>query len=307
MKVIVTGATGFIGRALVDALLRRGNEVVALTRNVGKGQETLGPQVTVLEWHPPAVGPWAQAVEGADAVINLAGAIVAPFPKRWNEEYKALIRSSRVDATNAVVEAMGLADFRPRVLVNASGMDYYGSAGDRVLTEDSPTGNSFLASVVRDWEAAARRAEELNVRVVLLRTSIVLGKTGGSLPLMAMPFRFFAGGTPGRPDQWVSWIHLDDEVRFILFALDHDEVRGPYNLAAPNPVQMKTFAQGIGRALNRPALLPAPPLLLKLALGEQAEVVLSSIRVLPKRAEEAGFAFRYTDSDEALRAALSGA
>lgn len=306
MKVIVTGATGFIGRALVEALLERGDEVVALTRDVPKGKEALGPRVTVLEWRPPALGPWTQALEGADAVVNLAGAPVAPFPKRWNERYKALIRSSRVDATTAVVEAMGLADARPRVLVNASGMDYYGSPGEGVLTEESPTGNTFLASVVRDWEAAARRAEDMGVRVVLLRTSIVLGKTGGSLPLMALPFRFFVGGTPGRADQWVSWIHIDDEVRFILFALDHDEIRGPYNLAAPNPVPMKTFAGGIGRALHRPSWFPAPPFLLKLALGEQAEVILSSIRVLPARAQDAGFQFRYTDSDTALRAALHG-
>jgi uncharacterized protein (TIGR01777 family) len=183
-------------------------------------------------------------------------------------------------------------------------MDYYGSPGDRELTEDSPPGKGFLADVTHVWEAAARRAETFGTRVVLLRTSIVLGDKGGSLPLMALPFRFFVGGTPGRANQWVSWVHIDDEVGFIIFALTHDEVRGPYNVASPNPVQMGTFAHQIGEALHRPSWFPAPPLLLKVALGEQAQVVLSSFRMLPARVEEAGYQFRHTDSGEALKSAL---
>jgi uncharacterized protein (TIGR01777 family) len=304
MRVIITGATGFIGRALAEALLQRGDSVLALTRNVEQARKTLGDEVESLEWHPPRPGPWTEAFSRADGVVNLAGARVAPFPRRWTDAYKSLILQSRLDATNAVVDAIAAADPRPPVLVNASGMDYYGSQGDTVLTEESPPGSGFLPDVARQWEAAARRAEDLGVRVVRLRSSIVLGDQGGSLPLMALPFRFFVGGTPGRSDQWVSWVHIEDEVGFIIFALTHTEVSGPYNVASPNPVRMGTFAREIGRALHRPSWLPAPPFLLKLVLGEQAQVVLSSIRVLPERAQEAGYEFKHTDSGEALRSAL---
>jgi uncharacterized protein (TIGR01777 family) len=304
MRFVVAGATGFIGRALTGALLERGDTVTVLTRNPQRARDSFAGRVEAVEWRPPQEGPWMETFEGADGVVNLAGAPVAPFPKRWTASYKKTILQSRVDATNAVVEAIGRATRRPPVLVNASGMDYYGSQGDRELTEESPLGTGFLPDVTHWWEAAARRAETFGTRVVLLRTSIVLGDEGGSLPLMTLPFRFFVGGTPGRADQWVSWVHIDDEVGFIIFALTHEDVSGPYNVASPNPVQMGTFARQIGEALHRPSWLPAPPFLLKLALGEQAQVVLSSIRVLPSRAEVAGYRFQHTDSGEALRSAL---
>lgn len=304
MKVIVTGATGFIGRALVRALLERGDEVIALTRNVAQAQEELGTQVEVLGWQPPQPGPWMAAFNRADGVVNLAGRPVATVPKPWTKTHKARVRSSRMDATNAVVEAIARADHRPRVLVNASGMDYYGSQGATPLTEESPPGSGFMASVTHDWEAAACRAEDLGVRVVLLRTSLVLGKGGGILPLMSLPFRLFVGGWIGAPDQWVSWIHLDDEVGLITYALTHDDVRGPLNAGAPNPVVMKDFAREMGRALHCPVWLPAPAPLLRLALGEQSEIALSSIRLVPRAAEEAGYQFRYPEVGEALRSAL---
>ena len=304
MNVIVAGATGFIGSALTEALLQRGDTVTVLTRNVERARQEFGTHVEAREWHPPQPGPWMEAFDQADAVVNLAGALVAPFPKRWTRPYKEKILQSRLDATNAVVDAIAKAGPPPTILVNASGMDYYGSQGDTELMEESPPGEGFLADVTRQWEAAARRAEESGTRVVLLRTSIVLGDGGRSLPLMALPFRFFVGGTPGRAGQWVSWVHIEDEVGFIIYALTHDEVRGPYNVTSPNPVQMGTFARQIGAALHRPSWLPAPPFLLKLALGEQAQVVLSSIRILPKRAQEAGYQFKHTDSGEALKSAL---
>jgi uncharacterized protein len=304
MRIIVAGATGFIGRALTEALLQRGDAVTVLSRNPQRAGQGFGGRVEALEWHPPQEGPWMEAFERADGVVNLAGAPVAPFPRRWTASYKEKILQSRLDATNAVVTAIGQATARPSVLVNASGMDYYGSQGETELTEESPPGTGFLADVTHQWEAAARRAETFGTRVVLLRTSIVLGDEGGSLPLMALPFRFFVGGTPGRAEPWVSWVHIDDEVGFIIFALTHEEISGPYNVASPNPVQMGTFARQIGEALHRPSWIPAPPFLLKLALGEQAQVVLSSIRVLPVRAEAAGYRFTHTDSGEGLRSAL---
>lgn len=304
MRVIITGATGFIGAALTRALLQRGDTVTVLTRNAAHAREVLGDKVEALEWHPPEPGPWTEAFDRADAVVNLAGVRVAPFPRRWTAAYKKLILQSRVDATNAVVDAIAGANPRPSVLVNASGMDYYGSQGDTVLTEQSQPGDEFLADVTQWWEAAARRAEGVGVRVVLLRTSIVLGDQGGSLPLMALPFRLFVGGTLGRSDQWLSWVHIDDEVGFIIFALTHETVSGPYNVASPNPVPMGTFAREIGQALHRPSWMPAPPFLLKLVLGEQAQAVLSSIRVVPQRAIEAGYRFKHTESGEALQSVL---
>jgi uncharacterized protein (TIGR01777 family) len=304
MKVIVTGATGFIGEALVEALLSRGDEIIALTRSPGGALHRLPAAVQTLEWHPPAPGPWMEAFNGSDAVINLSGESVAR--KRWTAEEKEEILSSRVDATNAVVAAIESASPRPSVLVNASAIGYYGPQGDRELTESSPNGEDFLAYVVREWEAAGKKVEPLGVRLVLVRTGIVLGTEGGALPPMVLPFRFYAGGTMGRPDQWISWIHLDDEIALICFALDHENVHGPINLTAPKPVTMDIFSRQIGQAINRPSWVPMLHLPMTLALGrERAEAIMSSQRVLPRAAEAFGYQFRHTDSGEALRSLLS--
>jgi uncharacterized protein (TIGR01777 family) len=304
MKVIITGATGFIGSALVRALLNRGDEVVALTRDVSRGQAELGPRVEVLEWYPPYSGPWMEAFNGTDGVVNLAGATVETVPIPWTARHKELVRSSRIDATNAVVEALARANPRPSVLVSASGMDYYAPRGAQPLAEDAAPGTNFLSGVTQDWEAMARRAEDRGVRVVLLRTTLVLGKGGGILPMMSLPFRFYLGGWIGSPRQWVSWIHLDDEVGLIIYALTHDTVRGPLNAAAPNPVTMDVWARQMGAALHRPALFPVPAPLIRLALGEQADIALSDRRVVPKAAEDAGYQFVHPEVGEALRASL---
>lgn len=301
MKVIVTGATGFIGGALVRALLGRGDTVVALTRSVEKARRKLPPGVEAVRWDVRTEGPWMDVFNGADAVVNLAGE--SAFVKPWTERQKERILRSRVDATNAVVDAIAKADPRPSVLVNASGMDIYGSQGDTVLTEESPPGNSFLAGVVRQWEAAAKRAEDLGVRVVLLRSSLVLGRQGGILPLVALPFRFFAGGVAGGK-QWVSWIHIDDEVALIIYALTHADIRGSINAAAPNPVPMSVFSKEIGRALHRPVWARMPTAVLHTVLGEQANVILGSIRLQPKVAQEAGYRFQYPELEAALHEAL---
>jgi uncharacterized protein (TIGR01777 family) len=304
MKVIVTGVTGFIGRPLVEALLQRGDQVVTLTRNPGRALSRLPIDVQTLEWRPPELGPWTEAFTRADAVINLAGEPVAN--KRWTAEQKEEILSSRVDATNAVVEAIGQANPRPSVLLNASAIGYYGPQGTRELTESSPNGEDFLAYVVREWEAAAKKVEAFGVRLVLLRTGIVLGNGGGALPPMVLPFRFFGGGIMGRPDQWVSWIHLDDEIGLILYALDHDTVRGPLNLTAPNPVTMSIFSRQIGRSLNRPTWVPMLHVPMTLVLGrERAQAMMSSQRVLPRAAEALGYRYQHVDSGEALSSLLS--
>jgi uncharacterized protein len=303
VKIIVTGATGFIGRALVRALRQRDDEVVALTRNTGKASSILGVDIEAVAWNPPALGPWTAALNGADGVINLAGEPVAD--KRWSAEQKERILNSRIDATRAIVEAIEHADPRPRVLVSGSAIGYYGSRGDVDLTEESPAGSDFLAYVVQEWETAAQPAETLGVRLVLLRTGIVLGADGGVLPRFELPFRLFGGGTMGERDQWVSWIHQEDEIGLILYALDRDTVRGPLNATAPYPVTMEEFCRELGQALGRPSWVPMIAPMMRLVLGERAQAVMSSLRVLPRAAEEFGYQFRHTSSAEALRSILA--
>src|SRR5947209_994512 len=302
MNTLVTGATGFIGRALVQELVRRGHRVVALTRRPDAARKTLGPGVQVTEWRASGRGPWMGAFNQADGVVNLAGVPVVSPLKPWTESYRAAVRDSRVNATRAVVEGIRSAETRPRVLVNQSAIGYYGSQGATPLTEESPPGNDFLSEVVQAWEAAARPAEELGVRLVLPRTGIVLGR-GGLLTQFSLPFRFFAGGTMGYPDQWVSWIHLDDEVAILADALE-GELRGPINATAPEPVTMDVLSRQIGAVLHRPVWVPFYGPFLKLVLGKRAEAVLASQRVLPERLQAAGYAFRFRDIGEAVPASL---
>lgn len=305
MKVIVAGATGFIGSALVRALLRRGDTVIALSRDDGRATRAFQGDVEALQWNPPQPGPWMDSFRAADAVVNLAGTTVASPTRPWTEAEKRKIRGSRVDATTAVVEAIRRADPKPRVLVNMSAIGYYGSPGPTAVTESSPPGSDFLAAVCVAWEAAARPVEQMGVRLVLPRAGIVLGSGGGILPQLVLPFRLFAGGTMGEPGQWVSWIHLDDEVGLILFALDNDAVRGPINATAPNPVTMDVFSRQIGKAVGRPSWVPFIGTAMKIGLGERAVAVLASQRVLPQEAERLAYHFRYTDSGDALRSILA--
>lgn len=302
MKVMVTGASGFIGRSLVKALLARGDEVTVLSRHVQHAREVLGPQVSVYAWDPKQPGEWEQAIGGMDAVINLAGESVAGG--RWTEAKKQRIFASRIDATRAVVEAIERASHRPAVLINASAIGYYGDRSDETLTEESEAGSDFLAQVVEGWEQAARVVERLGVRLVLIRTGVVLGPGGGALAQMAMPFRLFVGGTLGQKEQWVSWISLEDEIGLILYALDHPEVHGVLNATAPQPVTMETLSRQIGAALGRPSWVPGLGTGLKLALGEAAGPVLASQRVLPEKAQRLGYQFQQTDSGQAVRESL---
>lgn len=304
MKVIVTGGTGMIGSALTRALVGRGDSVVALTRNAATARKKLGPEVEVLEWNPPVAGSWAQAFRGADGVVNLAGEPIEA--KRWSGAQKDRMWGSRIAATQAVVGAIGAMNVPPRVLVNGSAMGYYGARGSTVVTEDSPPGSDFLARLVLAWEGAARPVEGMGVRLVPVRTGVVLSRAGGALPLFVLPFRFFAGGTPGRPDAWLSWIHIDDEVGAIIHALDDEGVRGPFNATAPNPVTFETFSRQIGEILHRPTWVPMMSTGIKLGLGELGESVMASERVLPKVLERTGYSFKYTDSAEALRSLLQG-
>lgn len=300
--VLVTGATGFIGRALCATLKERGIPVTALGRRPDKTKAAVPGVKDVWRWRPRMEPAPAAAIQGAGAVIHLAGGSVAG---RWNADKKRVIRESRVVGTRHLVEAIGDAKSKPGVLVCASAVGYYGDRGEDELTEESGPGKDFLAEVCQAWEAEARRAEEFGVRVVMLRTGIVLGLAGGALKQMLLPFKLGLGGPLGNGKQWMSWVHIDDVVGIILHALEKPNVKGPVNVTAPNPVRNSEFTKTLAGTLRRPAFLPVPAFGLKILLGEFADVLLASQRVLPKRIRESGYSFRHAALDEALRTTLT--
>jgi uncharacterized protein (TIGR01777 family) len=297
VHVFVTGATGLIGRALCDVLVRRGDVVTALSRSTGAARR-LPAGVKVAAGDPTVPGPWQEVLAGADACVNLAG---EPLDARWNEGRKRRFRASRVDATANV--AAVLRERGPEVLVSGSAVGFYGDRGDEVLDEGSAAGHDFLAGLCRDWEAAAAPAAS-RARVVLLRTGLVLAPDGGALPKLARPFRLFAGGPLGDGRAFQPWIHLADTVGMVLLALDDGRASGPLNVVGPEPVRNRELARAIGKALARPSLLPVPALALRVALGEMAEVVLASQRVLPRKAVELGYRFRFSEVGEAVQELL---
>jgi uncharacterized protein (TIGR01777 family) len=295
MNVVVAGGTGFLGQALVTRLRAEGHRVQVLTRHATGGSQ--------LVWNPDGgVGSWSQAIDGADAVVNLAGESIAG--RRWNASHKTAIRQSRLLATRSLVTAVEAARVRPAVLVSGSAVGYYGLLGDEMVGEDAPAGDDFLADVCRAWESEAQRAAGAT-RIVLLRTGLVLGPSGGALQPMLLPFRLFVGGPVGSGRQYWSWIHRDDWVSLVIWALNTAAISGPLNATAPTPVPNREFAQTLGRVLRRPSIMPAPGWALRLALGEMADVLLlGGQRVLPVKAQAAGFTFRYVSLEPALREIL---
>jgi hypothetical protein len=308
MKVVVTGATGFVGQALVPVLRARGDEVIALSRDAARVRETLGEGVTAVAADLEAKGPWTASLAGAGAIVHLAGESVGA--KRWNARQKQVIRDSRVESTRTIVEAIGAlpAGERPRALICASGTDYYPFADeafddDDEVAETAPAGDSFLARVCRDWEAEAHGAEAHGLRVVTMRTGLVLGG-GGALSKMTTPFRFFVGGRVGSGRQWLPWIHRDDAALAYAAAVHDERYRGPINLVTES-VRNRDFSGALGRALGRPSWLPVPGFAVKAAAGELAEYLLHGRRVVPARLRELGFTWKYPELQPALSAALS--
>jgi uncharacterized protein len=300
MRVFVTGGTGLIGTRLVRQLLKRGDQAVVLSRRPEEAAKRFGPACTVVPGDPTQSGAWTDAVAGCDAVVNLAGENV--FGRRWNAEVKALLHDSRVRATQNVADALRRqTDGRPRTLVNASAIGYYGPHGDEELTEDSPPGDDFLARLCIDWEKSARAVEAAGVRCVTVRVGVVLDKEGGALAALLTPFKLGAGGPVGSGRQWMSWVHHEDMTGLFLLALDNPEARGPLNGTAPNPVTNREFGRALGRALHRPAFMPMPGFALRMMVGEAAEVILTGQRVLPRRAQQLGYAFKYPTLDAALQ------
>jgi uncharacterized protein len=306
MRIVIAGGTGFLGAPLAEVYAEEGHDVRVLTRSLPPGESrhdsgTGMPGITRVGWKPDGQsGPWASALDGADAVVNLAGAGIAD--RRWTPQRKAELRDSRIVPTRSLVAAIASAAAAPPVLVSASGVNYYGASGGEPKTEAAPPGADFLAHVCEDWEAEARRAQSASTRVVPLRSGVVLERTGGALPKMIRPFRFFAGGPIGSGRQYVSWIHRIDWVEMVRWIVETPAVTAPLNATAPVPVTSREFARALGRALHRPSLLPAPGFALKVALGEMAEpLLLTGARVVPARAQALGFHFRYPEIDLAFR------
>lgn len=296
MKIVIAGGSGFIGEHLVRSLASRG-DVAVLSRNPQKVRAGRG-----VAWNPrESGGAWRADVANADAVINLAGENVGAG--RWTESRKQRIVDSRVDATRALVDAMQAAP-RARTFISASAVGYYGTRGDEVLDESAGAGRGFLVDVTRRWEEEALRANDV-ARVVIPRLGVVLASDGGALSKMLLPFRMGVGGRIGNGAQWMPWIDRDDVIRFIEWAIDRDEARGIYNVAAPSPVMNRDFTKALASALHRPAIFPLPAFVLRIVFGEMAdETLLTSERVMPARAMAEGFTFAYGDVSRALRHAL---
>ena len=292
MRILISGATGFVGRALCRHLIGRGDEVWAFSRRPAQAKASLEGVSRVFAWDAASHEPGAEAFEGVDAVVHLAGESVVG---RWTQAKREAIRASRVDSTQLLVAAMAKLAKPPATLISASAIGYYGEKGEAEVTEESGPDNDFLGQVAIAWESAALRAERSGVRGVCLRTGIVLGQGGGALEAMLLPFKLGVGGPLGSGRQWWSWVAFDDVIGLIDFALRTPAVEGPLNVTAPAPVRQRDFAKALGKALGRPAFMPAPAFALKLALGGFSTELLSSKKVLPEKAERLGYRFQFSD------------
>jgi uncharacterized protein len=299
MKILVTGSTGVVGNALTNELKKAGHTVCRLVRPETRKEAIRGNEGFDVAWNP-ATGELGAAAVGADAVVNLAGASIAGG--RWTEARKKELRSSRVDTTRALVNALAKMAARPRVMVSASAIGIYGDRGDEILNEDSAPGGDFLSELAKEWEAEAEKGEALGIRVVRARFGIILARQGGALAEMARPFRFGVGGRLGSGRQWMSWVSLEDVVAILRDALENGAMRGAINVVSPQPARNAEFTAGLAAALHRPALFPAPPFALRLLLGEMADaLLLASQRVVPAKLEKMNYKFLDTD----LRATLA--
>jgi hypothetical protein len=298
MKILVTGGTGFVGRPLVRKLVENNHEVVLLSRNPEAAKSALALPLTVFKWDPEASTPPKEAYQGIEGIVHLAGESIAAG--RWTEKQKKKILDSRTLSTRNLLKGAVEAGAKPKVLVMASAIGIYGDRGNDSLSESSPQGIGFLADVCRAWEKESQYPGLESVRKVNLRIGIVLGKDGGALQKLLPLFKLGGGGPVGNGKQWMSWIHRSDLVEMILYSLTHDNVSGAVNAVAPNPSTNAEFSKALGKAVNRPAFMPAPAIALKLAMGEMSELVLASQKVEAKKILDSGFVFTYPKIQEAL-------
>ncbi len=305
MRIVIAGGSGFLGSPLAEVYAEEGHDVRVLTRSLPAGESrhesgTGMPGITRVGWKPDGEsGPWAPVVDGADAIVNLAGESIGD--KRWSPQRKAQLRDSRILPTRSLVTAVRAVAKPPAVFISASGVDYYGASGDERKTEESPAGSTFLAQLCEDWESEARKVVRPGVRLAMIRSGVVLERSGGALPRMATPFKLFVGGPLGSGRQYMSWIHRLDWVEMVRWIVQTPEAVGPINATAPHPVTSRQFARALGSALHRPSFLPAPSFAMKLVLGEFANYALSGQRVIPTRAQALGYHFRYPEIDIAFR------
>ncbi|MDT8305228.1 MAG: TIGR01777 family oxidoreductase [Anaerolineae bacterium] len=303
MRVIITGGSGLIGRALTGNLAADGYEVIVLSRSPGRVSD-LPQNVRAAGWDSRSADGWAELADGATAIVNLASENLAGdhfLPDRWTANKRQRIRQSRLEAGHAVLDAVRRVANKPDVVIQSSAVGYYGTHENGEITEEYPSGDDFLASVARDWEAGTAPVEEHGVRRAIARMGMVLSTEGGSFPRLLLPYRLFVGGPYGSGKQWWSWIHLQDTVRAIRFLIEHPEAHGPFNVVAPEPVQNQTFGRTLGKVLKRPHYLPVPGFALRGVLGEVADVVLKGQRVVPRQLQELGFEFEFPTLEEALR------
>ena len=294
MKIAITGGTGLVGKALSSHLIQEGHQVYILTRKSAVSQSS-NPEY--IQWLNPGDRP-EKELEGIDAIVNLAGATIN---NKWTDEYKQKIIASRLQATAEVKRIIEIMPKKPSVLVNASAVGYYGTSLDEEFTEQSQKGSDFLADTVHQWEASATQVHEMGVRPVLCRFGVIFDKTAGALPRMVLPYKFFAGGKIGSGKQWLSWIHIEDVVRGIVFAIGNNKINGPVNFTAPYPVKMGQFGETLSRVINRPHWMPVPSFALKILLGEMSILVLEGQRAIPEKLLNEGFTFSYPELQSALK------
>lgn len=297
MKILITGGNGLIGRALAENLARDGHEVIILSRR-SLPAESLPRGVTPQQWDGRTAQGWGELAEGADAIVNLAGENLSAG--RWTAKRKRVIVESRINAGTAVAQAVQQAADKPRALIQSSAVGYYGPSDGRWIGEETAAAHDFMGRVCQDWEASTETVEALGVRRVVVRSGVVLSTKGGALPRMLLPFKFFAGGPLGSGQQWLSWVHLEDEVRALRFLIENQEARGAFNISA-QPLTNRQFASAIGKVMHRPAFIPVPAFIIRLIFGEMSTVVLDGQRVSAKRLTEHGFEFRYPEAEMALR------
>lgn len=302
MRVIITGGSGLIGRALVAELMTAGYEVIVLSRRPQEAQRALPANIQVVAWDGRSAEGWAALADGARAIVNLAGSNIAAG--RWTPERKQEILQSRLSAGYAVVQAVQQTVHKPQMMIQASATGYYGPCGDELITEDNLVGNDFLARVCEEWERSSARVAELGVRHVVARIGMVLSREGGAFPRLVTPFRFFIGGPLGNGQQWFPWIHVADVAGAMRYLIESEGASGAFNLVAPAPVTAREFARTLGRVMGRPAAMPVPAIMLRLLFGEMATVLLYGQRAVPQRLLELGFHFRYPQLEDALRALL---
>jgi uncharacterized protein (TIGR01777 family) len=300
MRIIITGGSGLIGRALTESLAKDGHEVIVLSRNPA-AVKNLPKGARAEKWDGKSAQGWGQLADGADAIVNLAGATIS---ERWSDARKKEIRDSRVNAGKAVVDAVKTASKKPGVVVQSSAVGYYGPHGAEEITEESSAGNDFLASICTDWEASTAELDTLGIRRPIIRTGVILDQKGGALPKMLTPIKMFVGGPIGSGKQYFPWIHLKDEVAAIRFLIDNKQARGVYNLSAPKPLTNKEFTQAIGRVLGRPTFMPVPAFAMQTMFGEMSTLLLDGQRQMPRRLVQEGFKFQFAEAAAALKDVL---